>query len=159
MLLGILLVILSIQQWTNHLSSYSRLIAWILILVMVLTCRQVFFAVFQINVLGLVFAKLSILFFYRRIFNTGHNKAFNYTTIVLAIFVILWGIAFFFVGLLSCGTHVSANWGTYDDIVTYCVSGTNIDMTYVVTDTFADLVLFILPIPLVWTRLCLRLQY
>ena len=103
-----------------------------------------------------MFAKLSILFFYRRIFNTGYNKAFHYTTIALAVFVILWAIGFFFAVLFHCGTNISVNWGTYDEETAYCVSNDKLDMCLVVMDVFADLVLFILPIPLVWTRLCLR---
>ena len=113
-----------------------------------LIVRQTLFAVFLINILGLMFAKLSILFFYRRVFLTGNNKAFNYTTIVLTIFIICWAIAFFFATLFSCGTHFEANWGTFQEFVDYCYSSQVFNLVYVLTDLLQDLTLLILPVPL-----------
>ena len=75
---------------------------------------QLEFAMFLMNVPALGFAKLSIIFFYRRIFNTGSNRAFNIVTKILIGVVTVWMLGFFFAFLFQCGTDIETGYSTFN---------------------------------------------
>ena len=96
----------------------------------------------------LAFTKLSVLFFYRRVFCTGHQvQWFNIATIVTMVIVFCWLVAFQFLAGFECGTHFSALWdGTYEK---YC----SISFPYLyglaISDFLLDIWILIMPIPIV----------
>lgn len=97
--------------------------------------------------LGLI--KLSILVFYFRIFAVTRTSA---TYVLLALFTGLaavWTTAFFFAELFQCGTDIWALTSSTMDTVTYCGNTSNIDFALALTDFVTDVVIFIVPIPLV----------
>ena len=96
--------------------------------------------------------KLSITFFYRRIFVTARGTIFDWVTRAAIAIVILWTIGCLISFLLSCGTHLSANWGSVQDGLTYCGPSANVDSAFVVSDLITDVMVLCLPLPVVSTR-------
>ncbi len=88
--------------------------------------------------------KLSILFFYRRIFI---GRIFNICSWTLIGLSFLWLVYAFLSWILYCGTHLQANfeggWAVCDPW------GFDIQMGVFCLDTFIDFFLPILPVPLV----------
>ena len=97
----------------------------------------------------LVCVKLSFLFFYRRIFCTGHSKVFSALTISIIAITIVWGVAFFFAILLECNGHFSAWWVDIQDLNTYCGPALTIENAWAISDFITDLMVIILPMPMV----------
>ena len=106
------------------------------------------FQLVQIVALGLV--KLSVLFFYRRIFSVNvAYKPFDIATRLMIWIIILWTVSFFFAFLFDCGTHVDAQWTTLENLVQYCDS-LNSEIAFAVSDMICDLLILILPLPMVF---------
>ncbi|KAF2239558.1 hypothetical protein EV356DRAFT_572347 [Viridothelium virens] len=88
--------------------------------------------------------KLSILFFYRRIFI---GRAFNICTWILIYLSFVWLIDAVVSWLLYCGTNLKANFeGGWDVCPLWAFK---MQMSYFALDSFIDLSLLILPIPFV----------
>lgn len=96
--------------------------------------------------LALGMTKLSIMFFYRRIFR---GRAFEILSWILVGLSILWTVAWFFLALFQCGGHVDYLWGFTKAYGPSCMSGGILLFTNVLTDVILDLSILILPIPLV----------
>lgn len=62
---------------------------------------------------------------------------------------IVWTIIVEFLFIFRCGTHFKANWGTLQEVQEYCSNENPRLVGFAVTDVFADLVLLVLPIPIV----------
>lgn len=95
---------------------------------------------------SLACVKLSVLFFYRRIFCIrGLREWFrNVSTVTIAI-VVLWLVVFQFLTGFQCGTHFSALWdGTY---LQYCVLSFPFLYGLAVSDVILDVWILALPIP------------
>ena len=102
-----------------------------------------------IQVLALGFVKLSVLFFYRRIFSIKvAHQPFDIATRSMIWIIILWTISFFFASFFSCGTHLDANWTTVESFIQYCVN-LNFEIAFAVSDMICDLFILILPLPMV----------
>ncbi|MCJ1312463.1 hypothetical protein MMC25_006137 [Agyrium rufum] len=107
------------------------------------------FQVIQILQLGLV--KLSVLFFYRRIFcHNNSAKGFNRITWGVIAIIVLWTIAFFFAFLFDCGTHVDAQWTMLGNLIQYCDS-LNSETAFAVSDMICDFIILVLPLPKIWS--------
>ena len=117
---------------------------------------QLEWAIILLQTLSLGFVKLSILFFYRRIFHHGSRGFFDIFTKILAVFTLLWTISFFIAFVLSCGSHIDYIWGPYINILKYCNETQYADLAYTVLDMVVDMILLILPIPLVSTELTIN---
>lgn len=104
------------------------------------------------HTLALGFTKMSLLFLYRRIFSVSSNtmRVIILTTIAL---VCAWTIAFFFAELFQCSTRFWANWGSSLDIRTQCHKTLMIILASCSTDALFDLVILVMPIPLVCTHI------
>lgn len=96
--------------------------------------------------------KLSVLLFYHRVFQT-HSKGFRITLWLAVGFVSAWTIAFTFLDIFDCKTPISNLWLHKDK----CVNEQGYNVTQVVLDVLMDLVLLIMPLPLVRSYLsCCR---
>jgi len=91
--------------------------------------------------------KLSILFFYRRIFR---GKIFDIVSWMMIAATILWTVIFEFLYIFRCGTNFSAGWVSIKELQEYCNDENARQIGFSVTDVFADLVLLVLPMPIVW---------
>ena len=101
------------------------------------------------SVPALGFLKLSIAFFYRRLFVTSRKTVFDWATKVAIAIVIAWTLSLFFGFMFSCGTHISASWGSVEDEKDYCGAATDLDNALVVSGLLTDVMIFVLPLPVV----------
>jgi hypothetical protein len=109
-----------------------------------------------IQILALATLKLSILFFYRRIFIFGPSGVFNVVNWILIGTVIAWATAFIIAILAACGGSIGANFGTLGDLKSKCVDTFEILIALAVTDVAVDLAVLLTPIPMVSSRKCYR---
>ena len=103
-----------------------------------------------IQILALATIKLSILFFYRRIFR---GPAFEIGSWVLIGVVAAWAITFFVAILAACGTSIAANFQTLGALKGECVNTFDILIALAVSDVAVDLAILIMPVPLVSPRM------
>ena len=136
------------QQLTGKVSksggcpSIRRLIS--------LETKQTETALQWLQILSLGCIKASVLFFYRRIFCTGHPRDwFSVLNTSLLWLVALWTVAFFFDFVFSCSTHVNAMWSTVLALEEYCKGSTKGQMAFAITDFMTDFFIICLPIPMV----------
>ncbi|KAI9692292.1 MAG: hypothetical protein M1822_006523 [Bathelium mastoideum] len=95
---------------------------------------------------GLV--KLSILFFYRRIFRVDSFRRVNN---VIIAFVASWAITYFFVTLFECGVHPAVLWaGSKAAQDATCIDTSHLLLSFAITDVITDFLVLVLPIREVW---------
>ena len=90
--------------------------------------------------------------FYRRIFCTGQKTWLSISTTIMGILIVLWTITFFFLFLFYCGSHVSKEWSTVVDLITYCPHGLDDQRALGISDSIMDVFIIGLPIPAVNLR-------
>ena len=98
------------------------------------------------QILALALIKLSILFFYRRIFR---GRSFEIASWILIGVVVAWATAFFIAILAACGTSIAANFQTLGALKEECVNTFDILIALAVSDVAVDLAILVMPIPLV----------
>lgn len=87
------------------------------------------------QILSMDFTKLSLVYFFRRIFITGKSKSrFASILFIVLISVILWATAFFLRFLLSCGHDFTARWTTVRTLHADCVTDVRSDLALAKTD-------------------------
>jgi len=108
-----------------------------------------FFMLFQPLQLG--FVKLSILFFYRRIFCGGYWAGMGWATGFTIAITILWSLSFFVAYFFNCGTDFKANWGPMNEEVKDCIH-TNLQLLQAQTysNFIIDIMILIMPIYSIW---------
>ncbi|KAH8725905.1 hypothetical protein GQ44DRAFT_706705 [Phaeosphaeriaceae sp. PMI808] len=111
--------------------------------------RKVEYAIELLQFPALTCTKLSLLFFYKRIFCTPWRRLLRSVFLVLILICILWGIGFLSSMAFICGRHVPAFWGTVQDLKTHCPGLHDQEIWLVCTDFFIDVLIFLVPIPLV----------
>ena len=115
-----------------------------------LQCGYIFY---MLSPLAFGSIKLSILFFYRRIFRGG---TFNHLNWILIVLTSLWTLFFFLVQTFRCGTHFPANW-IYPEInAGYCLDSCRILLACSISDVIIDIFIMILPLPMASTGLHTR---
>ena len=95
------------------------------------------------------FLKLSITFFYRRIFVSARGTLFDWATKITIAIVIMWTIGFVFATIFNCGTHVSAIWANVQHDLAYCADSKYFTRALVVSDLITDVIVLCLPLPVV----------
>ncbi|KAI1384737.1 uncharacterized protein F4822DRAFT_371725 [Hypoxylon trugodes] len=99
------------------------------------------------------FIKLSIIFFYRRIFIMNAGDRFNLVTIICACAIVAWTLAYIFAVAFDCGTHWGAHWGAVADLFAYCHGGFEVQQiveSLLITDLITDVIIIALPMPRIW---------
>ena len=100
-------------------------------------------------------AKLSVVFFYRRIFR---GMVFDICSKVVIGIIIVWTVAFFFTILFQCQGNFWALWSTLFDFLTHCMS----DLTYLeansISDVVTDIFILALPVPMVSSESLTRIE-
>ncbi|KAM7185744.1 hypothetical protein V8F20_011681 [Naviculisporaceae sp. PSN 640] len=100
--------------------------------------------------LALGCAKLSILFFYMRIFSVNTNSATHILLVIAAVLMGSWTISFFFATVFQCKLDMWAIWSTVHDFGAHCPDSMVIDVALCASDFAFDLVLVAFPLPLIW---------
>jgi len=95
--------------------------------------------------------KASFVYFYRRIFNQGHEKIFGWVTSAVLVFILIWGVGYFFSFVFICPGHPTAYWTTLVEEKKYCVDTVILHNAYGVSDVLLDIIVILLPIP--WVSL------
>ena len=98
----------------------------------------------QVIILGTI--KLSVIFFYRRIFR---GRTFEYYSTGMIVIAIAWSIAFFFSFLFECRTHFEYMWSTLLNLVTHCIDEEKFFKAYAISDVIVDGLILAMPIPMV----------
>ena len=107
--------------------------------------------------IALGLSKLSICFFYRRLFRGYKFNIVSWATIAI---VILWSVSFTIAIAASCRTHFEAYWASLMTLKAECADTFHLLLTYSVTDVIMDVLILVVPIPMVCMRLlkkCSRL--
>lgn len=102
---------------------------------------------FMVAAYGLI--KLSVIYFYRRIFNIDKSGKFNLVTNAFSIFIVAWTVAYIFAVAFDCRTNWFAHWGSIADILQYCNGGAVIKIvqSLLYTDLITDVLILLLPMP------------
>ncbi|KAF2740385.1 hypothetical protein EJ04DRAFT_424927, partial [Polyplosphaeria fusca] len=103
--------------------------------------------------------KLSVLFFYRRIFviDKSIRNARNLLFCSLIILIGLWTVAYTFTYVFMCGTRFNALVGETDDYAPYCVDTLMVAYSYAIPDFISDAIIVLTPIPFAYQILKLHL--
>ena len=88
--------------------------------------------------------KLSVLFFFRRIFLV--QKRFRWYNDFLIILILLWALAYFLAEIFVCGGNPSALWNPAAGPAT-CVNQTWLNFTFAITDVIGDILVVVTPYP------------
>jgi len=99
------------------------------------------------NTWPLTFAKLGILFFYRRIFQ---GSKFFATTWVVICLTTIWGIAFFFACLFECTPVLLSFRVPSNDPRLTCVDSVQLFYAVSISDFLIDCIILSIPLPFVW---------
>lgn len=91
--------------------------------------------------------KASFVYFYRRIFNKGHERVFGYMTAIMLGLILIWGLGYFFSFVFICPRHPTAYWTSYIEQKQYCVDTVALHNAYGVSDATLDIIVILLPIP------------
>lgn len=111
--------------------------------------EKVEFVIYVIMIPAYGFIKLSVIYFYRRIFVKGTpDSRFNIVTHITSIIVVIWTIVFFFMQIFKRGKHVEDNWGPLIKIKEG-ISGAVLNNGLFISDFITDLWIVLLPIPLI----------
>ena len=117
---------------------------------MILTLAQVEAAILWQQMWQLGTGKASVVMFYRRIFWTGKpQRWFTIATITVLLLISLWTVIFFFILLFACGTHFSGFWTTLIAHEMDCAGSNVKQMALSITDFVIDILIIILPLPIV----------
>ena len=103
---------------------------------------------FILTVIAYGCIKLSVLFFYRRLFVDGTSRTFDHITKVAIGIIAAWTLTFLFLQVFFCGTHFEEDWGPLIDLSS-CLDGFKYDDGFFISDLITDILVICLPIPIV----------
>ena len=110
---------------------------------------QPFYPFILQQTLALSLIKLSVIFFYRRIFNTKPAHVVNWATITMITIICAWAISFFFSFLFMCDTKPDDYWLSAQKEQKYCVKTQKLHLSAAVSDTILDIAVLVMPLPMV----------
>ena len=110
---------------------------------------QLEWAFHMMQVLHLGFIKLSFVFFCRRIFLIDRYSAFGITSLVMITVIISWTLAVFWTFFFACKGTFSAWWISVKTMQSSCVALVSFEEAFVISDFIIDLMVVIMPIPMV----------
>ena len=62
----------------------------------------------------------------------------------------LWSVTYVFGWIFGCGSHVSANWGSLEQLSLYCTASIGgITNSFMISDLIVDVLVLVLPLPVV----------
>ncbi|KAI4274744.1 MAG: hypothetical protein LQ337_003715 [Flavoplaca oasis] len=140
--LGIVLVALRFYNRMKHKTGIGA-DDWLIV------PAAVEFIIYVIMVPAYGFIKLSVIYFYRRIFVKGFpDSRFNIVTHVTSVIVVIWTIVFFFLEIFKRGSYIPDNWGPLIK-AKQGINGAVLNNGLFISDFITDLWIVLLPIPLI----------
>jgi hypothetical protein len=109
--------------------------------------EKIFWIFIMVQDLAFGLAKLSVLYFYRRIF---HSPTFHILTSILIGVVGVWTVGFFFAYMFRCGTEFWALWAPLKDLIEHCYDSTPMFKALAVSDVVTDVLILSLPLYWIW---------
>ena len=103
----------------------------------------------QIPALSLI--KISVIYFYRRIFNTGATPYLHWSTMIMVGLMTAWTVAFFFSFLFICGGTPEYYWLSAAIEKQHCVATQTLHLVYSITDTIFDILVLLMAVPMIWS--------
>jgi len=88
--------------------------------------------------------KLSVLFFYRRIFTVKRFRIVNNWLIAL---IVVWAAAFCAADAFVCGVHPEAQWDPIAKKKYHCINVFYVLLVFAVTDVVTDIAILVTPYP------------
>ncbi|KAH8896402.1 hypothetical protein GQ53DRAFT_819509 [Thozetella sp. PMI_491] len=101
--------------------------------------------------------KASILFFYRHVFVVT-NRTFGHVVTVSIVIIMAWMIGYFFTFLFQCGTEVYWQWAIPAEDIAHCEHQISISLSLCISDFATDVIILLMPAPLVWQMNMSRLR-
>lgn len=111
------------------------------------TTTKIKYAFNPLQMIAFGAVKLSVLFFYRRIFR---GKIFDIASWSMVAIVIIWTFGFFFTMIFECRTEFWAFWSTLNDLLTHCLDDVKFQKVLSVSDVITDILILMIPIPIIW---------
>ena len=102
------------------------------------------FNLLQIIILGTI--KLSVIFFYRRLFR---GRAFDHYSKGMMAVVGFWATAFFLGVLFECGTRFEDLWSTLLNLISHCADEEIFFKAFAISDVIIDGLILAMPCPIV----------
>lgn len=90
--------------------------------------------------------KISVLLFYRRLFNS--SRSFSIASIVAGVIVIMWCLAVFFTALFQC-KPIAFNWDKTIEGGT-CIDPQTFFWGNSISNLLTDVIILGLPLPMIW---------
>ncbi|GLB07517.1 hypothetical protein AtubIFM57258_002860 [Aspergillus tubingensis] len=109
---------------------------------------EFYYQLFMIPAYG--FIKLSIILFYRRIFVVSKNSKLSWAFQGLVGLTVVWTLAFFFLFLFGCREKIYLHWAPLEEVNNQCGNPLTAESALVISDLIMDLMIFCLPLPIIW---------
>ncbi|PQE08396.1 integral membrane protein [Rutstroemia sp. NJR-2017a WRK4] len=94
--------------------------------------------------------KMSVLFFYHRIFCPNRTGTARLVIIGMMVLVSLWTMGFGFTVIFPCKVDFNAWWGPTEDLIKKCISPFDLLFALTLSDFITDALVLIIPLPLLW---------
>ncbi|KAI4864898.1 hypothetical protein F4820DRAFT_422024 [Hypoxylon rubiginosum] len=112
---------------------------------------QLIYAVQVLGTFAFGCTKLSIVYFYRRIFCSHYSSNFlSKATWGVIYFLYIWIVAFLLGFIFDCGVQFWSNWGPLINDFSYCYSTFGLTAAFTISDVLSDFVVILLPIRTIW---------
>ncbi|KAI8965299.1 hypothetical protein F5Y11DRAFT_313576 [Daldinia sp. FL1419] len=105
--------------------------------------EKIFWAFDLVQCFAFGTAKLSVLFFYRRIFC---GNVFHILSMAMIIIVVIWTFGFFLAILFRCGTQFWALWAPLKFLLANCYASTPMFQAFSISDVITDLLILAMPV-------------
>jgi hypothetical protein len=109
--------------------------------------EQITYATQLTTTLTFALTKLSVLFFYKRVFQ---GETFRRVTYAMFAIIFFWTVGFFFSNLLQCWP-IDTNWNSQGGTATdACIQATEMYLGQAYSDVLTDLMILAIPLPCIW---------
>ncbi|QKX61575.1 uncharacterized protein TRUGW13939_08727 [Talaromyces rugulosus] len=96
------------------------------------------------------FIKLSLVFFYRRLFFVIKWSTFDIVSLAYIAIICMWTLAFFLLFLFACKSKIYLHWAPLSDVENQCGDPLAPELGLVISDLITDLMVLALPLPIIW---------
>ncbi|KAE8548447.1 hypothetical protein EYB25_008825 [Talaromyces marneffei] len=101
-------------------------------------------------IIAYAFVKLSIVFFYRRLFFVLRWSAFDIISLACIVIIIIWALTSFFLFLFICQSKIYLQWGPLPEDQDQCGDFFAVELGLVISDLVTDIIVLTLPMPIIW---------